>query len=58
MPQEEAIRRIMPHSLEAEQSVVGSMIMDADAVIAAAELLREEISIPDCTGSSFRPFWN
>ena len=42
MPQEEAIRRIMPHSLEAEQSVIGSMIMDADAVIAAAELLKEE----------------
>ena len=42
MPQEEAIKRIMPHSLEAEQSVVGSMIMDADAVIAAAELLKEE----------------
>ena len=42
MPQEEAIRRIMPHSLEAEQSVIGSMIMDADAVIAAAEMLRED----------------
>ena len=42
MPQEEAIRRIMPHSMEAEQSVIGSMIMDADAVIAAAELLKEE----------------
>ena len=42
MPQEEAIRRIMPHSLEAEQSVIGAMIMDADAVIAAAEMLRED----------------
>lgn len=34
--------RIPPHSIEAEQSVIGSMIMDHDAVIVASELLRSE----------------
>lgn len=34
-----AITRIMPNSLEAEQSVVGSMIMDKQAIITAGELL-------------------
>lgn len=32
--------RIPPHSIEAEQSVLGSMIMDHDAVIVASEILR------------------
>ena len=34
-----AITRIMPNSLEAEQSVVGSMIMDKQAIITAGEML-------------------
>ena len=33
------IKRIMPHSLEAEQSVIGSMIMDRDAILTASEML-------------------
>lgn len=36
---ENIIKRIMPHNLEAEQSVIGSMIMDRDAIGAAAEVL-------------------
>lgn len=32
------LKRIMPHNLEAEQSVLGSMLMDKDAVAAALEL--------------------
>ena len=39
---EALIRRILPHSAEAEQSVIGSMIMDKDAIIAASELLNGE----------------
>ena len=31
--EETLIKRIMPNSLEAEQSVVGSMIMDKDAIV-------------------------
>ena len=34
--------RIPPHSLEAEQSVLGSMILDHEAVIVASEILRPE----------------
>ncbi len=33
------IKRILPHSAEAEQSVIGSMIMDKDAIIAASEVI-------------------
>ncbi len=40
--EESAITRIMPNSLEAEQSVVGSMIMDRQAVITAGEMLSQE----------------
>lgn len=37
--EESAITRIMPNSLEAEQSVVGSMIMNRQAIITAGEML-------------------
>nr|MBQ8253596.1 replicative DNA helicase [Lachnospiraceae bacterium]MBQ8253833.1 replicative DNA helicase [Lachnospiraceae bacterium] len=40
---EEAIlKRMLPHSIEAEQSVIGSMIMDKDAIVTASEILRGE----------------
>ena len=42
MAQEDVISRVMPHSLEAEQSVLGSMLMDPEAVETAAEIIREE----------------
>ncbi len=32
----------MPNSLEAEQSVIGSMIMDKDAIVTAMEILQKE----------------
>ena len=31
-----------PHSIEAEQSVIGSMIMDRDAIVVASELISGE----------------
>ena len=40
--EETLIKRIMPHSLEAEQSVIGSMIMDKDAVVTVNEILVRE----------------
>ena len=40
--EETLIKRIMPTSLEAEQSVVGSMIMDKDAIVTAMEILLKE----------------
>lgn len=42
MPEEEVVKRTMPHSLEAERSVLGSMIMDGDAVEVASEILSGE----------------
>ena len=36
------VKRVLPHSVEAEQSVIGSMLMDRDAVIAASEILTAE----------------
>lgn len=39
---EALIKKIMPHSIEAEQAVIGSMLMDADAVEAALETLFPE----------------
>lgn len=36
---ENVLKKIMPHSLEAEQSVIGSMIMDKEAITVAAEIL-------------------
>ncbi len=40
--EEAIIKRTMPNSLEAEQSVIGSMMMDRAAVIAASETLLAE----------------
>lgn len=39
---EALVKRVLPHSIEAEQSVIGSMLMDKDAIIAASETLSEE----------------
>lgn len=36
------MKRIMPNSLEAEQSVIGSMIMDRDAIVTATEMLHKD----------------
>jgi replicative DNA helicase len=36
---EAVIKRILPHSIEAEKAVIGSMIMDVDAVVAASEMI-------------------
>lgn len=36
---EALIKRILPHSVEAEQSVIGSMLMDRDAIIVASEIV-------------------
>ncbi|HOA79611.1 MAG TPA: replicative DNA helicase [Defluviitaleaceae bacterium] len=37
---EAKLSRIPPHDIEAEQSVLGSMIIDHEAIVAAAEILR------------------
>lgn len=39
---EAIIKRVMPNSKEAEQSVIGSMIMDRDAIVTASEMLHKD----------------
>lgn len=39
---ETLIKKIMPHSMEAEQAVIGSMIMDRDAMESALEILQPD----------------
>ena len=40
--EEALIKRVLPHSVEAEQSVMGSMIMDRDAIMTASEVITSE----------------
>ena len=40
--EETLLKRILPHSIEAEQSVIGSMLMDKDAVIVALDMISSE----------------
>ena len=39
---EALVKRIQPHHVEAEQSVIGSMIMDRDAIVDVADMLTKE----------------
>ena len=48
---ENVLKRVLPHSMEAEQSVIGSMIMDREAIVAAQGMT----SIISSTESSLRP---
>lgn len=40
--EEAVLKRVMPHSIEAEQSTIGSMLLDREAVVVASELLTGE----------------
>ena len=37
--EEALIKRVLPHSVEAEQSVIGAMLMDQEAIIKASEII-------------------
>ena len=37
--EEALIKRILPHSIEAEQSVISAMIMDREAIAVASEIV-------------------
>lgn len=40
--EEALIKRVLPHSVEAEQSVIGSMLMDREAIMTASEIIDSE----------------
>ena len=42
MAEEALLKRVAPNSIEAEQSVVGAMLMDKDAIEIAAEIVSGE----------------
>ena len=39
---ETVIKRVMPHNGEAEEAVIGSILLDQDAVVLASEKLNED----------------
>ena len=39
---EALIKRVLPHSVEAEQAVIGAMLMDADAITTASEIISRD----------------
>ena len=40
--EENVLKRILPHSTEAEQSLIGSMIIDREAIVVASEIISGE----------------
>ena len=40
--EEALIKRVLPHSVEAEQSVLGAMLMDREAIMTASEIIDSE----------------
>ena len=40
--EENLIKRILPHSIEAEQSVIGSMLLEKEAIVVATEMLHAD----------------
>lgn len=51
--EEALIKRVMPHSIEAEQSVVGAMLMDRDAIMTALEIISGEDFYQTAYGAIF-----
>jgi replicative DNA helicase len=41
--EEALLKRVLPHSIEAEQSVIGAMIMDREAITVTSEILQQTI---------------
>ena len=56
--EEALIKRTMPNSLEAEQSVIGSMIVDKDAILTASEILHKDDFYHQQYGVLFEASWN
>ena len=40
--EENVLNRMMPNSKEAEGAVIGSMLMDRDAIITASDILKKD----------------
>lgn len=42
MAEESILKRVLPNSIEAEQAVIGSMLIDSEAIIIASEIINAE----------------
>ena len=47
------INRVMPNNMEAEKSVLGSMLMDKDAIVIASEVILKDDFYSQHYGSMF-----
>nr|WP_330422095.1 DnaB-like helicase N-terminal domain-containing protein [Blautia sp. AF34-10] len=56
--EEALIKRILPHSIEAEQSVIGSMLMGREAIMAASEILTSDDFYQHQYGVIFDAWWS
>lgn len=55
---EAVLKRVLPHSIEAEQSVIGSMLMDKEAITIASEQLHGEDFYGNSTAFSLTRWWS
>ena len=56
--EEELIKRILPHSDDAERSVIGCMMMNREAIMIASEILTGDESIDSRWELFSIPWWN
>ncbi len=52
---EALLKRVLPHSIEAEQSVIGAMIMDREAITIGSEIM---IFMENSMASFLTLWWN
>ncbi len=55
---EAILKRVLPHSIEAEQSVIGSMIMDREAIVVASEIITGRIFITGSMACCLKRWWS
>lgn len=55
---EALIKRVLPHSVEAEQSVIGAMLMDREAIISASEIVTGAVFTSTSTACVLRRWWS
>ena len=56
--EENLMKRVLPHSIEAEQSVIGSMLMDRTPLLQRLKLLQQMNFTSTSTASCLRQWWS
>ncbi len=56
--EEALLKRVLPHSVEAEQSVIGSHDDRQEAIVEASGILREEDFTENSMASSLHLWWS